>query len=99
MGLKNPPRVPNPTSDTQDVSGELKRSGFDTIVGIDLDKPGMDDAVRAAGDSLPPLGGRAPDRHRRDQLRPPQSCLTTKAARGNGQAEILASSSLGSRST
>ena len=25
----------------------LKRSGFDTIVGIDLDKAGMDDAARA----------------------------------------------------
>jgi hypothetical protein len=94
---KNPPRVPNPTNDTQDVSGELKRSGFDTIVGIDLDKAGMDDAVRAAGDSLAPLGGRARDRHRRDSK--PPSCRTTKTARGNGQAEILASSSLGSRNT
>jgi hypothetical protein len=53
----------------------------------------------APGDSLSPLGGRARDRHRRDQLRPRQSRLTTKAARGNGQAETLASSSLGSRST
>jgi hypothetical protein len=47
----------------------LKRSGFDTIVGIDLDKAGMDDAVRAAGDSLPPPGGRTRDRQRRDELR------------------------------
>src|ERR1700730_3260910 len=31
---KNPPRVPNPTNDTQDVSGELKRSGATPAAGL-----------------------------------------------------------------
>jgi hypothetical protein len=51
---KNAPRLPNPINDAHDVSAALKRNGFDTIVGVDLDKAGMDDAAirfsRAARD-------------------------------------------------
>jgi hypothetical protein len=39
------PRLPNPRNDAEDVDAALKRSGFETIVGIDLDKAGMDDAT------------------------------------------------------
>ena len=39
------PHLPNPLHDAQDVAAALKRSGFDTIVGTDLDKAGMDEAV------------------------------------------------------
>ena len=42
-------RLPNPTNDAQDVAAALKRVGFDTIVGLNLDRAGMDDhAVRFA---------------------------------------------------
>ena len=39
------PHLPNPLHDAQDVAAALKRSGFETIVGTDLDKAGMDEAV------------------------------------------------------
>ncbi len=41
---KNAPRLPNPRNDAEDVAAALKRTGFETIVAIDLDKAGMDDA-------------------------------------------------------
>src|SRR5690606_8041592 len=51
----NAPRLPNPRNDAEDVSGALKRTGFEVIVGVDLDKPGMEDAAirfaRAARDA------------------------------------------------
>lgn len=37
-------RLPNPKNDAEDVSAALKRTGFDVITGLDLDKSGMDDA-------------------------------------------------------
>ncbi|MDB5597975.1 MAG: hypothetical protein JWN71_19 [Xanthobacteraceae bacterium] len=42
---QNAPRLPNPKNDAEDVAAALKRSGFETIVGLDLDKAGMDDAT------------------------------------------------------
>lgn len=42
---KNALQLPNPKNDAEDVSAALKREGFDTIVGFDLDKTGMDDAT------------------------------------------------------
>ncbi|MGP0093437.1 MAG: caspase family protein [Xanthobacteraceae bacterium] len=49
------PRLSNPRNDAQDVAAALKRSGFETIVGLDLDRAGMDDATirfaRAARDA------------------------------------------------
>jgi tetratricopeptide (TPR) repeat protein len=39
------PRLPNPRNDAEDVAVALKRSGFETIVGLDLDKTGMEDAT------------------------------------------------------
>ncbi len=42
---RNAPRLPNPPNDAQDVAAALKRSGFDTIVGLDLDRAGMDAAA------------------------------------------------------
>jgi hypothetical protein len=41
---QNAPRLPNPRNDATDVAAALKRSGFDTILSTDLDKPGMDEA-------------------------------------------------------
>jgi uncharacterized caspase-like protein len=38
---KNAPPLQNPTNDAQDVAAALKRLGFETIVGIDLDDSGM----------------------------------------------------------
>jgi uncharacterized caspase-like protein len=40
---KNATRLPNPKNDAQDVAASLKRTGFDTIVGLDLDQAGMQD--------------------------------------------------------
>ena len=52
---KNAPALPNPRNDAEDVSAALKRAGFDTITGLDLDKNGMEDATirfaRAARDA------------------------------------------------
>ena len=39
------PRLPNPPNDARDVAAALKRVGFDTIVGLDLDKAAMDEAT------------------------------------------------------
>jgi hypothetical protein len=52
---KNAPPLANPRNDAEDVSAALKRAGFETIIGLDLDKNGMDDAAirfaRAARDA------------------------------------------------
>src|SRR5262249_11071685 len=49
------PALPNPVNDAQDVSAALKRNGFEVVVGLDLDRSGMDDATirfaRAARDA------------------------------------------------
>ncbi len=39
------PHLPNPPHDAEDVAAALKRTGFETIVGLDLDKNKMDDAA------------------------------------------------------
>jgi len=39
------PHLPNPPHDAEDVAAALKRTGFDTILGIDLDQAGMKDAA------------------------------------------------------
>ena len=52
---ENVPHLPNPTNDAKDVADALQRSGFDTILGVDLDKAAMDAAAirfaRAARDA------------------------------------------------
>ena len=52
---RNAPALPNPRNDAQDVGAALTRTGFETIVGIDLDRAGMDKAAvsfnRAARDA------------------------------------------------
>jgi hypothetical protein len=46
---KHAPALPNPRNDAEDVSNALKRAGFETITGLDLDKNGMDEvAIRFA---------------------------------------------------
>jgi formylglycine-generating enzyme required for sulfatase activity/uncharacterized caspase-like protein len=51
----NAAHLPNPPNDARDVAEALKRSGFEAILGIDLDKAGMDAAAvrfaRAARDA------------------------------------------------
>jgi hypothetical protein len=39
------PHLPNPPHDAEDVAAALKRTGFETILGIDLDKARMEDAA------------------------------------------------------
>jgi uncharacterized caspase-like protein len=52
---ENVPHLPNPPNDAKDVADALQRSGFDTTLGIDLDKAAMDAAAvrfaRAARDA------------------------------------------------
>jgi hypothetical protein len=52
---QNALHLPNPRNDAQDVADALQRSGFETIVGLDLDKTKMDAALirfaRAARDA------------------------------------------------
>jgi Caspase domain len=40
---RNTNKLPNPRNDATDVAAALKRLGFSTLVGLDLDKAGMDD--------------------------------------------------------
>jgi hypothetical protein len=51
----NAPKLPNPPNDAHDVAAALKRLGFDTILALNADRPGMDDAeirfARAARDA------------------------------------------------
>lgn len=51
----NAPRLVNPKNDAEDIAAALKRVGFETIVGYDLDKNGMENAAarfaRAARDA------------------------------------------------
>jgi hypothetical protein len=42
---QNAPRLPNPRNDATDVAAALRRSGFETILSVDLDKSGMDEAT------------------------------------------------------
>jgi hypothetical protein len=42
---RNAPQLPNPTNDARDVGAALKRLNFETIVGLDLDRAGMDAAA------------------------------------------------------
>src|SRR5882757_7299783 len=39
------PHLPNPPHDAGDVAAALKRTGFEIIVGTDLDQAGMQDAA------------------------------------------------------
>jgi hypothetical protein len=39
------PHLPNPPHDAEDVAAALKRTGFETILGLDLDKAKMEDAA------------------------------------------------------
>ena len=39
------PHLPNPPHDAEDVAAALKRTGFETILGLDLDKARMEDAA------------------------------------------------------
>jgi uncharacterized caspase-like protein len=52
---KNAATLQNPKNDATDVSEALKRLGFETIIGLDLDKAGMDEKMinfsRAARDA------------------------------------------------
>jgi hypothetical protein len=46
---RNATHLPNPPNDARDVAAALGRIGFDTILGLDLDKAGMDEhAIRFA---------------------------------------------------
>jgi hypothetical protein len=42
---QNVPRLPNPRNDATDVATVLKRTGFDTMLAIDLDKAGIEEAT------------------------------------------------------
>ena len=55
----NATQLPNPRNDAEDVAAALKREGFETIVGIDLDQAKMQDtaidfarAAREARDAI-----------------------------------------------
>jgi uncharacterized caspase-like protein len=42
---RNSSQLPNPANDARDVAAALNRSNFETIVGLDLDRAGMDAAA------------------------------------------------------
>ncbi len=55
-GYKNAVHLPNPRNDAQDVAASLTRIGFETIVGVDLDKAGMDEhATNSHGGRATPM--------------------------------------------
>jgi hypothetical protein len=41
----NVPRLPNPSNDAADVAAALRRSGFDAILAVNLDRAAMDEAT------------------------------------------------------
>jgi hypothetical protein len=45
-------RLPNPPNDAADMAHALRDIGFDVVEGIDLDRRGMEDKIRAFGDRL-----------------------------------------------
>ncbi len=46
------PKLANPTNDETDFAGVLRRLGFDVVAGTNLDRHGMDDAIREFGRKL-----------------------------------------------
>lgn len=49
---RNTPRLDNPINDARDIAAALKGLGFDVIEANDLDKAGMDQAIRKFADTL-----------------------------------------------
>jgi tetratricopeptide (TPR) repeat protein len=45
-------QLPNPANDAADIAKILRRLGFDVIEGLDLDRRGMEDRIRAFGRKL-----------------------------------------------
>jgi hypothetical protein len=45
-------RLPNPPNDAADIARALREIGFDVVEGIDLDRRGMEDKIRAFGERL-----------------------------------------------
>jgi formylglycine-generating enzyme required for sulfatase activity len=79
---KNAATLQNPRNDAQDVAAVLQRLGFETIVGLDLDRDGMEDATikfaRAARDAdvaLVYYSGHAMQRHGINYLMPVDAVL------------------------
>ena len=49
---RNATPLPNPRNDAQDVAAALTRTGFETIIGVDLDRASMDKVAVAFNLSL-----------------------------------------------
>ncbi len=49
---RSAPRLTNPTNDAADMSAALRKLGFDVVDGKNLDRRGMDDAIRTFGRKL-----------------------------------------------
>jgi len=49
---RSAPRLTNPTNDAADMSAALRKLGFDVVDGENLDRRGMDDAIRTCGTKL-----------------------------------------------
>jgi len=49
---RSAPRLTNPTNDAADMSAALRKLGFDVVDGENLDRRGMDDAIRTFGRKL-----------------------------------------------
>jgi formylglycine-generating enzyme required for sulfatase activity/uncharacterized caspase-like protein len=83
---KNAATLQNPRNDAQDVSAALQRLGFETIVGLDLDKSGMEEkaigfarAVRDADVALVYYSGHAMQFAGSNYLMPVDAALTDQA--------------------
>ena len=82
----NAARLPNPTNDARDVAEALKRSGFETILALDVDKIRMDEAairfaraVRAADTAIFYYSGHAMQFNGINYLMPVDAKLTDEA--------------------
>jgi uncharacterized caspase-like protein len=80
------PRLPNPRNDAQDVTAALKHAGFDTMIGLDLDKSGMEElgirfarAAREADVALFYYSGHAMQFNGINYLMPVDAKLTDEA--------------------
>jgi hypothetical protein len=90
---KNAATLQNPRNDAEDVSAALQRIGFETIVGLDLDKAGTEEKTiafsRAAHDAdvaLVYYSGHAMQRHGFNYLMPVDAVLHDEAIYGGSCA-------------
>lgn len=84
---RHAPALPNPANDARDMTALLERLGFDVVFGVNLDRRGMEDRIRAFADRSADAGvtlfyyaGHGMQVDGRNYLIPVDAALTTASA-------------------